>query len=523
MSDNSYKNEFDIILILGSNEELFKKYVEKIHPDIIQNEFLRSILKHQIDDFNTNQRYLNWEKAFDKAFPGKANEEPHKEIFMELGEKHLEDISTQSPELLENRLKHLLERAETNRAIDEYDETGDLKELRKNLDSAASIGEKMDAELVERDLSEVPEKIEFLIEGRIVKGGITFIGGKGGTGKGVFSMGAFGAPVTTGSKFEGNQLKQGFVFLFNEEDFPRTVLNRLENNGGSVENLKWEKLKEDKDGYSPIFSIKHHLPLLRKKLKKIPKEKLTNSMLVIDGIGTFMGMKRGSDAYNDVDVRNVLTPLSKIAEEFNIAVVIIGHFNKTRTTELIHAILGSKAFVDISRAVYAIIEDEEDRERHYFLPLKWNTPELYNTGIEFRIEEDTDRIIIEKDVSAEEVQDLKAERQPGQRRTLGAGEAATLFLERELRMGQQKPKDLEKRVIAGLICGRDTLYAAARRMKKKKLIESISDGWGNIFWIWTGDAIPDARELPVEDIKEKSSEDVKEKVKKIKAEHQQKK
>ncbi len=366
--------------------------------------------------------------------------------------------------------------------------------------------------LVEKDLSEVPENLDFLVKGRIPKGGITFIAGKGGTGKGAFTMGTIGAAVTTGGvAFEGEQLEQGFVFLFNEEDFESTVLNRLKNNAGSVENLKWLELAKDRDGFSATFSLKHNIPLLIKKLKQVPEALLTNSLLVIDGIGTFMGMKIGSDAYNDVTVRNVLTPLSRIARQFNMAVVIIGHFNKSKTSELVYAIMGSKAFVNISRAVYAIIEDEEERERHYFLPLKVNSPEFKNTGIEFVIEEDTDKIIIKKELSPEDVADLKAERQPGQQRTLGAGEKARLFLEEELRRGGKKPKDLEKKARESLVCGRETLYRIMNRLRKKKLAKSIEDGFGNVVWVWIGGSAG-TKEKSEE---KKASEDAKRKVDEI--------
>lgn len=110
--------------------------------------------------------------------------------------------------------------------------------------------------LQDKDLSKVPDKPEFLIEGRFPKGGITFIAGRGGTGKGAFTTGGIGAPITTGGVVFGEQLEQGFLILFNEEDFKSTVLNRLRNNGGNIEYLKWQEMPKDRDGFSTIFSLK---------------------------------------------------------------------------------------------------------------------------------------------------------------------------------------------------------------------------------------------------------------------------
>ncbi len=375
--------------------------------------------------------------------------------------------------------------------------------------------------LQDKDLSKVSDKPEFLIDGRFPKGGITFVAGRGGVGKGAFITGGIGAAVTKGNVILGEQLKQGFLILFNEEDFKSTVLNRLRNNGGNTEYLKWQEMPKDSDGFSAIFSLKDNLQLLRKKLKQVPEELRTNSLLIIDGISTFMGMKKGIEAYNDVEVRKILGPLSGLAEEFNMAIVIIGHFKKSKTSELIYAILNSTAFVDLSRIVYAIIEDEEERERRYFLPLKWNAPEFKNTGIEFLIEEKTDKIEIVGEISPDDVAELKAERAPGQSRSLGAGERAREFLEVKLRVRSEKPRVLEKLAKESLVCGRDTLYRIMDRMRREKLTKSIEDPFGNIVWVWTGgsektETPKDAKEK-VDKIREEQKAEIVEKPK-VKAE-----
>lgn len=388
-------------------------------------------------------------------------------------------------------------------------EKEDYDGIRELMTKAYEVGSRGGG-LQDKDLSKVSDKPEFLIDGRFPKGGITFVAGRGGAGKGAFITGGIGAPITKGGIVFGEQLKQGFLILFNEEDFKSTVLNRLRNNEGNIEYLKWQEMPKDSDGFSAIFSLKDNLQLLRKKLKQVPEELRTNSLLIIDGISTFMGMKKGIEAYNDVEVRRILGPLSGLAEEFNMAVVIIGHFKKSKTSELIYAILNSTAFVDLSRIVYAIIEDEEERERHYFLPLKWNAPEFKNTGIEFLLEEKTDKIEIVGEISPDDVAELKAERAPGQSRSLGAGERAREFLEGKLRARSEKPRILEKIAKESLVCGRDTLYRIMDRMRREGLTKSVEDPFGNIVWVWIGSS----EKTPI-------SKDVKEKVDKIREEHKE--
>jgi len=393
-------------------------------------------------------------------------------------------------------------------------EREDYDGIRKLMTKAYEVGSRGGG-LQDKDLSKVSDKPEFLIDGRFPKGGITFIAGRGGAGKGAFITGGIGAPITKAGIIFGEQLGQGFLILFNEEDFKSTVLNRLRNNGGNIEYLKWQEMPKDSEGFSAIFSLKDNLQLLRKKLKQVPEELRTNSLLIIDGISTFMGMKKGIEAYNDVEVRKILGPLSGLAEEFNMAIVIIGHFKKNKTSELIYAILNSTAFVDLSRIVYAIIEDEEERERRYFLPLKWNAPEFKNTGIEFLIEEKTDKIEIVGEISPDDVAELKAERAPGQSRSLGAGERAREFLEVKLRVRGEKPRILEKIAKESLICGRDTLYRIMDRMRREKLTKSVEDLFGNIVWVWIGGSekttTPKDVKEKVEEKKEEQKEEIVEK------------
>mgnify|MGYP001120135034 CR=1 FL=1 len=90
------EQDFDIILILGTYEKLFKRYVDKIHPDIIQSKQLQMMLEYQIKDFNDNDRYLSWTDLYEKTFPN--YEEP--EIFRQLDKKNDEYIEKQSAELL---------------------------------------------------------------------------------------------------------------------------------------------------------------------------------------------------------------------------------------------------------------------------------------------------------------------------------------------------------------------------------------------------------------------------------------
>ena len=218
-------------------------------------------------------------------------------------------------------------------------------------------------------------------------------------------------------------------------------------------------------------------------MREFSEETLTNSVLIIDGIGTFMGLTKALDAYSDTEVRKVLSPLGKVAERFNMVIIMIGHLNKNTNAELIRAVMASVAFPDVCRVTYVIIIDEENEERHYFMPIKWNLKELKNTGIEFTIEKETDRIDLTREMSAEQVRFLSMEHEPGERRSLTQANETDRFLEEELKHEAQQPKDMVKKAEVRAICGRDFLYKRVREMKKKGLMGTFPIN-GKECWSW---------------------------------------
>ena len=74
-------------------------------------------------------------------------------------------------------------------------EREDYDGIRKLMTKAYEVGSRGGG-LQDKDLSKVSDKPEFLIDGRFPKGGITFVAGRGGAGKGAFITGGIGSAVT---------------------------------------------------------------------------------------------------------------------------------------------------------------------------------------------------------------------------------------------------------------------------------------------------------------------------------------
>ena len=108
-------------------------------------------------------------------------------------------------------------------------------------------------------------------------------------------------------------------------------------------------------------------------------------LLIIDPINSYFPSRK--DNNSDVDVREILLPLAKLAEELGVAVLIISHTNKSASTSAITRVMGSTAFVGVSRVAWLLSEDPEDHDRKLLTPIKCNISRR-PTALAFRIADD---------------------------------------------------------------------------------------------------------------------------------------
>ena len=73
-----------------------------------------------------------------------------------------------------------------------------------------------------------------------------------------------------------------------------------------------------------------------------------------------------------------------MAEERNVAVILVSHFNKGPLGPAINRAMGSVAFTAVARIAWAFIADQEDQDRVLMLPLKNNTHRR-PAGLAYRI------------------------------------------------------------------------------------------------------------------------------------------
>src|SRR5207247_1769027 len=78
------------------------------------------------------------------------------------------------------------------------------------------------------------------------------------------------------------------------------------------------------------------------------------------------------DADRDNEVRSLLNPLHKIAEDRGIAILMIAHVRKGGAIYADDMVLGSRAFTALSRTVLHLVGDDQNKNRRLLLPGKNN-------------------------------------------------------------------------------------------------------------------------------------------------------
>jgi hypothetical protein len=104
------------------------------------------------------------------------------------------------------------------------------------------------------------------------------------------------------------------------------------------------------------FSLQNDLD----KLKELCEEIGDVVLIVIDPASSYMG--GALDGRQNSQVRNVLDPITKLAEDLDCAVLSVNHFNKGVSAKAINRVMDSVANVNAPRAVWGVFPDPDDIE-----------------------------------------------------------------------------------------------------------------------------------------------------------------
>jgi hypothetical protein len=234
--------------------------------------------------------------------------------------------------------------------------------------------------LITRKLSDVaPEQVTWLWEGWLPRGKLSLLGGHPGDGKSTLTT-ALAATLSTGGAWpDGSQAPLGStLFLLAEDALGDTVRPRLDQHGADVERIEAVEMIRHEDGREQIFSLSEHLEMLEERIMEMGA-----ALLVIDPLSDFLTSRNRND---DGDIRDVLTPLGKLAERCNVAILGIMHIGKPGAVRKrpLQTFMGSTAFGAVARQallVHPIPEGErkllaviKSNVAVFPRPLEWSRP-----------------------------------------------------------------------------------------------------------------------------------------------------
>jgi len=213
-------------------------------------------------------------------------------------------------------------------------------------------------------LSDVtPREVQWLWPGRVPLGKITIVAGDPGLMKSMLSL-DMAARVSRGSLWpDGGNAPLGDVLLLTaEDDLPDTVRPRLDTLGADCGRITALTMIWTPEG-EVAFNLHDHLPMLERAIT--PETRL----IIIDPVLAFTG---GTDTHVSAQVRGVLAPLAKLAQEAQVSVTGIIHLNKKVAGNAFQRILASIDFSAAPRSVLLVGEDADDPTLRHFAVVKNN-------------------------------------------------------------------------------------------------------------------------------------------------------
>jgi|GEM_PF-808412 putative DNA primase/helicase len=342
------------------------------------------------------------------------------------------------------------------------------------------------------DIKSVP--ISWLWEGRIALGKLTMIVGDPGLGKSLITA-TLATHVSKGYPWPVDESKPpiGDVILISaEDDSADTIKPRLEAAEADctrihvVEAIQEESVDNEGEPVQHMFSFKRDLEALGELLSSLPNCRL----VIIDPISAYLG---GADSNKNSDIRELLAPLSKLAEKYKTAFVLVSHLNKSSGENLLYRTTGSLAFIAAVRTAYIVAKDPENPDRRLLMPLKSNISKE-KTGLAYSImeaENNAPVIVWESQAVEMTVDEVLDSSESTEERT--ATDEAVDFLLDLLANGPVKANDVQTKARQVGISKKPLRSAREKLGIKPKKSSTFADG----FWEWSlpEDALRDEEAL----------------------------
>lgn len=201
-----------------------------------------------------------------------------------------------------------------------------------------------------------PEQVDWIWDSRLAVGKITLLGGDPDLGKSQIAI-DMAARISRGTHWpQGARAPIGStIFLCSEDGVADTIRPRAEAATADLSRLRALESSYIVNGKRKQINLQDDLHILAKAIKRVGDVKL----IVVDALTSYVGKV---DNNSQSDIRQVLDPVSRFAEDNGVAFVGIMHPPKGAQSNAIRNFAGSFAYVQSARlAFFAMKEVDGDR------------------------------------------------------------------------------------------------------------------------------------------------------------------
>lgn len=343
-------------------------------------------------------------------------------------EREEKGLSSEEKAIIEEEI------AEIDRRLAELEENRPSKRVTVKPDGAITPVHKIDLVCLE-DVEET--RTNWLYQPYIPRGKITLCAAYPGSGK-TYMLCFIAACVSTGRPFFGISMNnipfepvppENVIYLTTEDGLGDTIKARMRVCGANMKR---------------VFSVetgKASLTYDSPEIEKFMQEKRP-ALMIFDPFQSYIG---SIDMNAPNQTREKLNYIAELAEKYDVAVVLICHFNKNQKGDAITRILGSTDIVGISRSYMAIgnVPNNEGDEEIKFMSHEKSSLAKRGKTILFQIDPAKGGIVYCGE-NALTMDDYTAIRNKGRNRSAPALEAAKNFIIQQMPEGKRPAKEMYK-------------------------------------------------------------------------------
>jgi hypothetical protein len=335
-----------------------------------------------------------------------------------------------------------------------------------------------------------PETVQFLWEDRVPLGKVVIVCGDPGQGKSSVAF-DLAARVSSGKKMPltGVRYEPMSVIVMTAEDgLGDTVVPRLLAAGADLTKIEAITARKGRDGYEAPMSFPEDVDALRAVV-----DRTDAGLVIIEPLNAFLSGK--ADSHRDHHVRKALHPLTVMAEETGVAIMIICHLNKSPGGAALYRLGGSIGVAAAARSVLLVAPNPTDPDERILAVIKSNLA-AFPQSVVFRLVDEPEYSSLRvkwQGFSLLTGEDLL--KSSSNERGRSAQDEAESFLEDVLEDGPIPVTEI-KEIAADSGISESTLERAKRSLG----IESKRKGFGEGgAWEWS---LPDHQPDDVEDLPE---------------------